>query len=103
MRSNDAYHRSLAYLMALVPMPVNDVFDFSKDQIKHDGLYAGWQTSSSRKATRLMFSLWNGCYQDYAADKPEETSCYYTVDEIFSNHEYAPWFFCAVQIRFEWE
>lgn len=102
MKRQDAYHRSAAYLMALVPMVANDVFDFEEDAIKHEGLYAGWQTGSSRKATRLMFSLWNGCYQDHAADNPEETSCYYTVDEIFCNYEYAPWFFEAVRIRFEW-
>lgn len=102
MKRTDAYHRSVAYLMALVPMRANDVFDFEEDCIKHEGLYADWQTHSSRKATRLMFSLWNGCCQDHAADNPEETSGYYTVDEIFSNYEYAPWFYEAVRIRFEW-
>ena len=102
MKRNDAYHQSVAYLMALVPMDANDVFDFQNDCIKHEGLYARWQTSSSRKATRLLFNLWNGCYEDHAAETPEKTSYYYAVDEIFSNYEYAPWFMEAVRIRFEW-
>lgn len=101
MKRQDPYHQSAAYLMALVPMRATDVFDFEEDGIKHEGLYADWQTHSSRKATRLMFSLWNGCYQDHAAENPEETSSYYTVDEIFSNGEYAPWFYEAIKIRFE--
>lgn len=101
MKRDDAYHRSAAYLIALADLVPNDVFDFEEDGIKHTGLFHGWQTHSSRKATRLMFSLWNGCYQDHAAENPEETSSYYTVDEIFSNGEYAPWFYEAIKIRFE--
>lgn len=102
MRRDDAYHRSAAYLMALAELVPNDVFDFENDCIRHEGLYKAWQTHSSRKATRLMFNLWNGCYEDHAADEPEKTSSYYAVDEIFSNYEYAPYFYEAVRIRFEW-
>lgn len=103
MRRNDPYHRSAAYLMALVPMEVEDVFDLRLSHIKPDGLYAGWQTGSSRKATRLMFNLWNGCHIDYAAERPENTSCYYVVDEILDNYEYFPWFIEAIRIRFGWD
>ena len=103
MKHNDPYHRSVAYLMALVPMVVEDVFDLRLSHIKPDGLYAGWQTSSSRKATRLMFNLWNGCCVDQAAEHPEKTSCYYAVDEILDNYEYFPWFMEAIRIRFEWD
>ena len=102
MKSQDAYHKSAAYLMALAHLVPNDVFDFEDDCIRHEGLFAGWQTHSTRKTTRLMFSLWNGCYEDHAADEPRDTSTYYTVDEIFSNYEYAPYFYEAVRIRFEW-
>ena len=102
MRVDDCYHRSAAYLMALADLAPIDVFDFKEDRIRHEGLYAVWQTSSTRKATRLMFNLWNGCYQDAEADAPEETTGYYVVDEIFSNYEYAPYFWEAIKIRFEW-
>lgn len=102
MKRNDAYHRSAAYLMALVPMVEDDVFDFGEDCIRHEGLFAGWQTSSSRRVTRLMYNLWNGCCEDVEADRPESTSGYYAVDSIFCDYEYAPWFYEAIRIRFEW-
>lgn len=101
MKRNDAYHRAAAYLMALVPMNPEDVFDFEDDGIRHEGLFAGWQTSGSLRATRLMFNLWNGCHQDLEADKPEDTGWKYAVDEIFCYGELAPWFYEAVKIRFE--
>lgn len=102
MKGKDSYHRSVAYLMALAELPANDVFDFEKDGIKHTGLNKPWQTSSSRKATRLMFNLWNGCVRD-SADPEADVSSKYAVDEIFSNAEYAPYFWEAIKIRFEME
>ena len=102
MRHNDVYHLSAAYLMALADLYPEDVFDFENDWIRHEGLYKGWQTSSSRRTSRLMFNLWNGCHQDHAADCPEKTSRYYVVDEILDNYEYFPWFMEAIKIRFEW-
>ena len=101
MKHNSPYHRSAAYLMALANMPADEVFNFTFGCIRHEGLFAPWQTSSSRHATRLMFNLWNGCHQDHASDDPDASSGYYAVDEIFSNREYAPWFYEAVKIRFE--
>ena len=45
-----------------------------------------------------MFNLWNGS----ASDSDEEilNSSLYSVEEIFSNAEYAPYFYEAVKIRF---
>ena len=102
MKKHDSYHKSVAYLMALGELVPNDVFDFEKDVIKPEGLYEGWQTGSSRKATRLMFNLWNGFTQDEDESGDWKTSRYYAVDEIFSNHEFAPFFYEAIRIRFEW-
>ncbi len=102
MKCNDCYHRSAAYLMALVPMVYGDVFDFDRDMIKHDGLYKAWQTSSSVKATRLMFNLWNFICKDLADEDPESTHHHYSVEDIFYNREYAPYFYEAVLIRYEW-
>lgn len=101
MRSRDAYHRSAAYLMALADLVPTDVFDFEEDVIKHAGIFAGWQTSSSRRATRLMFNLWNGFAYNEA--NPEEfiPSMEYAVDNIFCDGEYAPYFYEAIRIRFE--
>lgn len=103
MRYNDAYHRSAAYLIALADLPADRVFDFRFSHIKHEAILEGWQTSSTLKTTRLLYNLWNGTNYDMASEKPEETSQYYSVDEIFSNYEYAPWFMEAVRIRFEWD
>lgn len=101
MQNYDPYHLSAAYLMALADLVPDDVFDFDNHRIRHTGLFADWQTNNSMRATRLMFSLWNGCYKDRAADKPEETSQFYTVDEIFCCGEFAPWFYEAIRLRFE--
>ena len=103
MRRNDPYHRSAAYLMALVPMCPEDVFSFETDCVIFHGLYAGLQSSSSRRATRLMHNLWNGTYMDRTADEPAKTACYYAIDNIMDNHEYFPWFVEAIRIRFEWD
>lgn len=102
MRRDDGYHKAAAYLMTLVPLVYDDVFDFEDDAIKHEGLYTPWQSHSSRKATRLLFNLWNGCYQDRAAEEPENTSMYYSVDEIMSNGQYRNAFMEAIKIRFTW-
>ena len=102
MRSNDVYHLSAAYLMALADLCPEDVFDFDNDCIIPEGLYAGWQTSSSRRATRLMYNLWNGTNMDRAADEPTRTACYYAIDNIMDNYEYFPWFIEAIKIRFGW-
>ena len=102
MRHNDVYHLSAAYLMALADLVPESVFNFDNDCIIPEGLYAGWQSSSSRRATRLMYNLWDGCYRDLAADNAERTSCYYAVDEIMYDHEYFRWFIEAIRIRFEW-
>lgn len=101
MKTRDCYHKSAAYLMALRIMCPEDIFDFDEDIILHSGLHEPWQTHSTRKATRLMFNLWNGWVRDEGNfDVP--VSPYYAVDEIFCNAEWAPYFYEAIRIRFEW-
>lgn len=102
MKKHDCYHRSAAYLMALADLVPNDVFDFEKSCIKHHGVYKGWQTTSSLMATRLMFNLWNGWAYDEEVPENREPSVAYAVDNLFYNHEYAPYFYEAIRIRFEW-
>ena len=106
MKQQDCYHKSAAYLMALANLVPDDVFDFSKDVVKHSGVFKGWQTSSTLKTTRLMFNLWNGwAYEeDYDIDGSYDTlSPHYCVDEIFNNRQYAPYFYEAIRIRYEWD
>ena len=99
MNGIDEYHRMAAYIMALIPwIREDDVFDFERDCIRPQGILADWQTQTSRAATRLMFSLWNGCWQDVASENPEKTSMYYTPDSIFCSSRYLPYFFEAIRI-----
>lgn len=102
MKKQDPYHKSAAYLMALAHLVPSDVFDFETDGIKQSGVFAGWQTSSSRRATRLMFNLWNGWAHEEANLEDWTPSTDYAVDNIFCDYEYAPYFYEAIRIRFEW-
>lgn len=110
-KSNDPYRKSVAYLAALDPVlyaHIEDVFNFEEGGIRPDNFNQGWQTGTSYKTTRLMFNLWNGrcsdgeTYTDKNGEEKELPSPYYAVDEIFSNAAYAPYYFEAVKIRFEY-
>ena len=110
MKHLDCYHLSLAYLLSLDKVlreHTDEVFDFQEDGIKREGLHKAFQTGTSMKTTRLAFNLWNGCYDDgetYTNKDGYETelpSSYYTPDQIFNNAEYAPYYWQAIQIRFE--
>lgn len=110
MEYQDSYHNSMAYLLALDPVLRSNaeaVFDFQEDGIKHEGLNKGFQTDTSKKTTRLAFNLWNGCtsdgdtYTDKEGYEEDLPSSYYSPDQIFSNANYATYYFQAIQIRFE--
>lgn len=108
MKNLDVYHLPVAYLLALdrcCREHHNDIFNFEEDAIICEGLHHGWQTGTSRKTTRLIFNLWNGCCCDgdtcndengYETDKP---SPYYAVDEIFSCC-LAPFYWEAIKLRY---
>lgn len=110
MKYLDCYHRSLAYLLALDSVlreHIEAVYDFQEDVIKIEGLSKGFQTGTSKKTTRLAFNLWNGCYDegeeytDKDGYKVPLPSSYYTPDQIFCCTEYAPYYWQAIQVRFE--
>lgn len=108
MQQSDVYHMSMAYLLALDTVTrqhVPEIFDFSEDCIKLEGLDKPWQTGTSLNTTRLAFNLWNGCCTDgetytdsegYTADLPSGN---YSVADIFSC-SYAPYYWQAIKIRF---
>lgn len=108
MKHLDEYHKAAAYLLALDVVcreHINDLFDFDEDIIKPEGLNKDWQTSTSRKTTRLLLNLWNGCSSDGEKGKDEDgyevelPSQHYAPDNIF-NCSYAPYYFEAIRIRF---
>lgn len=110
MNINDCYHRSLAYLLALDTVlfeHIETLYDFQEDGIKLEGLHKGFQTGTSKKTTRLAFNLWNGCadegetYVDRDGYESSLPSIYYSPEQIFNCTTYAPYYWQAVQLRFE--
>ena len=104
MNCTDSYHRSAAYLITLAELVPNDVFNFKDDHIILDGLNKSWQTSSTQRTTRLMYNLWNGwAYENKNAKANSIASPLYSVESIFCDYEYAPYFCEAIRIRFDWD
>lgn len=107
----DPYRAAVAYLIALDRVlyeHMRDIFDFDEGVIKLEVLNKGWQTGTSMKTTRLAFNLWNGCYDDgetyidkdgYETELP--SSCY-SPEQIFNCAEYAPYYWQAIKLRFEY-
>lgn len=88
---------------------IGALYDVKKDVIIFEGLNKPFQTSTSRKTTRLAFNLWDGSVYD--SDPPETyinedgekvyiPSEYYAPDNIF-NCTYAPYYMEALKMRFE--
>lgn len=108
----DPYRAAVAYLIALDRVlyeHMRDVFDFEEGLIKREGLHKDWQTGTSVKTTRLAFNLWNDCatdgevYTDKDGYEAELPSSYFTPSEIFSSAEYAPYYWQAIRLRFEYD
>lgn len=103
MRHKDSYHQATAYLLGadvVLREHIEDVFDFEEDSIKpQTALQHPWQTGTSRKTTRLLMNLWNGCVEDYDGDGEGHVSYHYAVDEIFSC-SYASIYWEAIKLRF---
>ena len=111
MKCLECYQLSMAYLLALdivLREHIEDVFDFEENCIRPDALHKGWQTGTSRRTIRLAFNLWNGyayegeTYIDKDGYENDLPSTNYTPAEIFCcNCNYAPYYWQAIQIRFE--
>lgn len=102
MRYLDAYHKALAYLLTLdevIREHITDVYDAAADCIKPDGLRREWQTGTSTATTRLAFNLWSGFAADDEGDNADARN--YTPERIFGRTEYAPFYWQALQLRFE--
>lgn len=99
----DVYAQALLYTLGICAdtrAHFDDLFDMEEHGIKPDGLLHGWQTGTTRKATRLAFNLWNGCTYDSAEEADMcKHSPFYAVDEIFCCG-YQPYFMQAIRLRF---
>ena len=102
MRYSDTYHQSLAYLIALDSVcreHISEIFNVDEDGIEPSCINRAWQTSTSRRTTRLAFNLWNGTTADITSDGEEYNSNLYAVDEIFCC-EYAPYYWQSIKLRY---
>lgn len=108
MKATDCRTQSVAYLLSLDNICFEhfyDIFDFAYKTMNTDSLYQPWQTSTSKRTTRLALNLWSGYCSDgetYIEDdgfEGELTSRFYAPSEIFSC-DYAPFYWEAIKLRF---
>ena len=105
----DCFHAPVAYLIAMdnvLREHVDEVFDFDKDIILVDVLKEEWQTGSSKATTRLAFNLWNSyCPDDNVRvnDRCVDSPRCYSPSYIFSQYEYAPYYWQAINLCFKYE
>ena len=103
LRKTDVYYKSIIYALGMCETTrknFDDIFNLKRGEINIDALQGKYQTGTSKKVTRLAFSLWNGCNYDKEQDiENKNLSANYNVSEIFSC-EYAPYFYEAIKIRF---
>ena len=98
----DEYRLAVAYLLALDSeccKHYEDIFDFTEQVIKPEGLSKGWQTGTSTKTTRLMFNLWNGYQSEGEPLEEEQPSRYYTPEHLFAC-SYASYYWQAIKLRY---
>ena len=108
MKKSDIERKVLAYLFSLdvvCCIHIREIYDFDENTIIPNALDKEWQTSISRKTTRLAFNLFNGCCSDgetyIGSDTFEELlpSAYFTPVNLFCC-EYAPYYIEALKMRF---
>lgn len=97
------YYISLIYTLGISKTTRNNfanIFNIETGEINIDAIENSWQTDSSKKVTRMAFSLWNGCNYDSTQDiENEKISKMYNPNELFSC-SYAPYFYEGVKLRF---
>lgn len=102
MASDDCYHQTAAYLLALDSVcrqHISDMFNFEEDVIIPECLRKPWQTGTSKKTTRLALNLWNGYQSEGEPLAEEQISPNYTPEHIFAC-SYAPYYWQAIRLRY---
>lgn len=97
---HDPYRQAYFYVLGLTPQTrqhIHDLYDYEEQAIRLEGLYQGWQTSTSVKMTRLAFNLYNGYTGDAETgrDHPRHYSPYHLFDTGLM-----PYFFEAIKLRY---
>lgn len=87
--------KSVMYLLALTcnMSRAEQMFDFKEMCIRPDNFEQPWQTSSSTRAIRLAFVLWNG----FPSEKEQEFNNIYN---IFGYSSWDKYFIEAIKLRY---
>ncbi len=96
----DCYHRALFYTLGISGDTRNhfaEIYDFATRCINSKCLRSGWITSATVKLLRLAFNL----FADRTVEAQKNDKLY-SVNEIFGNGEYAPYFMQAVLLKFSY-
>ena len=91
----DEETKPVMYLLALTCdlSRVEQMFDFKEMCIRPDNFEQSWQTSSSAKAIRLAFILWNG----FPTEEEQELNSVYN---IFGYSSWDRYFIEAIKLRY---
>ena len=102
----DEYHMALFYCLGInndTRQNFDRIYDLKNDCVKPECLKEGWQTSGSKKVTRMALSLFcNGVpsIDENESVKEQLHECrQYTAEELFCC-AYAPFFWQAIRIRY---
>ena len=106
LRNQDCYYRALVYTLGMCDDTrgnFDTLFDMNEECIRRDGFFAGWQTGSSTKVTRLAFNLFQDrpstAYGEDGAPDDFNECKRYSVSDIFCC-SFAPLFIEAIRLRY---
>ena len=77
--ANDPYRKALFYTLGLTGETrrhIDKLYDFKERGIIIDGLFGGFQTSTSLKVTRMAFNLYNGFTGDAGHEEKDNPGLY---------------------------
>ena len=107
VRYQDVYHKALCYCLGIsddTRRNINRIYDFKTGCVKPECLHDGWQTSGSEKVVRMAFNLYcNGTPSvddELDAEEQIDECRRYSAEDLFCCC-YAPFFWQAIQIRYE--
>lgn len=108
-KAPDVYQDAIAYTLGLTDETrrhAGSIFNLKENGIEPASLIAPWQTSTTRKVTRLAFNLWNGFSGKVESDESEEDGYRigemdpgFAVDNIFCS-SLGRYFFEAIKLRY---
>lgn len=102
LERSDVYQKALIYTLGISPITrehFSEIFNVKSNKINISAIDKPYQTTTSRKVTRLAFNLFgNICYDSEENMNKARTDCY-TVSQIFCT-SYAPYFYEAIKIKY---